>query len=705
MPVQTEKQQGQTARFRAYLAALTQQLGSYDAQINMRELTAFRAELPTRLDAFFCENRTLHLAVLGQVKSGKSSFLNELLFGGDAVLPHAITPKTTVLTQIEYSAQNELCVTYYQPDEWDALERLARASVASEMVRAAQEMVTMAVDAGTDVARLLAMGQQTIPLGSQAEIAAVLNHYVGEDGQMTPVVKNVTLRLCQPALKGIVVVDTPGLNDPVVSRTEKTKQYLENCDIAFFLSRSGHFLDQTDLQLLTKQLPQKGLRQMVLVASLFDEALTDCIYDYANLADAVQDAKVQLRRHAMHCIQQAVAQLQGAGYPPEILQVVEGCKRPLFVSALAQKMGTQPINAYTPQARLVKKLLCTHERLTQEQLAQLGGFAEVNALFAQMMAEKEQTLAQKADALVLTMQLELREILLCLQQTVQHEQQTTQQLLQQNQQASAALHQQMQVFLAQIQQIFETERTATETRLTEAIFALRQIAKTEGELAVHTDVKSRAIPREVQDSVFYKPWTWNKTHTEYTLRNDSAPYVSAEDVVLSAQRLQEWTQSLWGQVVQSDTAHQQLQIALRRVLLDYCHQKGVVMGADAAGAQLNACLRLQPAPTLAVGQPPAPIELTARYPQRLYGTHEQPAFRQVAQAYLDDVLKYLTTALEATLPQMARAYQDAQSYFEVQMFAEDKISLQNLQTDRQALQKKAAIIAEVAQVLAQYIPR
>ena len=49
------------------------------------------------------EGRNLRIAVIGQMKSGKSSFLNAALFN-QVVLPKAETPMTAALTSIVYGA-------------------------------------------------------------------------------------------------------------------------------------------------------------------------------------------------------------------------------------------------------------------------------------------------------------------------------------------------------------------------------------------------------------------------------------------------------------------------------------------------------------------------------------------------------------------------------------------------------------------------
>ena len=45
-----------------------------------------------KLERFSQEEQTLNIAIMGQVKAGKSSFLNALLFDGNPILPEAATP-------------------------------------------------------------------------------------------------------------------------------------------------------------------------------------------------------------------------------------------------------------------------------------------------------------------------------------------------------------------------------------------------------------------------------------------------------------------------------------------------------------------------------------------------------------------------------------------------------------------------------------
>ena len=68
------------------------------------------------------DNNTLKIGVVGQVKAGKSSFLNSLFFDGESILPKASTPMTAGLTVLEYNDSNEFQIEYYNKKEWRIFE-------------------------------------------------------------------------------------------------------------------------------------------------------------------------------------------------------------------------------------------------------------------------------------------------------------------------------------------------------------------------------------------------------------------------------------------------------------------------------------------------------------------------------------------------------------------------------------------------------
>lgn len=88
--------------------------------------------------------------------------------------------------------------------------------------------------------------------GSLSEIRAKLKDYVGSSGKFMPFTKSITLRLDNEFLKDVQIIDTPGLNDSVPSRSARTNEILRECDAVLVLSPAGQFMDQNDVILVRK---------------------------------------------------------------------------------------------------------------------------------------------------------------------------------------------------------------------------------------------------------------------------------------------------------------------------------------------------------------------------------------------------------------------------------------------------------------------
>ena len=75
----------------------------------------------SQIDSIMQEGRKLRLGIVGEVKAGKSSFLNALLFEGEDILPKAPTPMTAALTKISYSEKPFAKIVFYNENDWNAV--------------------------------------------------------------------------------------------------------------------------------------------------------------------------------------------------------------------------------------------------------------------------------------------------------------------------------------------------------------------------------------------------------------------------------------------------------------------------------------------------------------------------------------------------------------------------------------------------------
>ncbi|WP_231223529.1 dynamin family protein [Helicobacter pylori] len=112
-----------------------------------------------------------------------------------------------------------------------------------------------------------------IQANSLQELNQKLLQFVGTDGKYMPHTKAVQISLNNPNLKDLEVIDTPGINDPIISREERTKALLKDCDVVFIISPSGQFLTDSDMSLFDRVSNKEGLQEIYFVASQADGAV------------------------------------------------------------------------------------------------------------------------------------------------------------------------------------------------------------------------------------------------------------------------------------------------------------------------------------------------------------------------------------------------------------------------------------------------
>lgn len=267
------------------------------------------------------EGRQLKIGIIGCVKAGKSSFLNALVFNGNQILPKAPTPMTAALTKISYGTTPEARIVFYQTYDWKNIVNMGKKyeakvdeafkkavgeynqrqqAIASNTWRsytsiersptrqevekglqlpenlvASHELVTMVKERHINPNEYL--GKEEVitgdPCGSPADYISKLEQYVGASGKLTPLVNHIELVINNPLLDGFVIVDTPGLNDPIVSRGKATKEYLMDCDVVFVVSSVSQFLTSQDVALISKNLSQEGVFHAYVIGSKLDDGL------------------------------------------------------------------------------------------------------------------------------------------------------------------------------------------------------------------------------------------------------------------------------------------------------------------------------------------------------------------------------------------------------------------------------------------------
>ncbi|WP_104747280.1 dynamin family protein [Helicobacter bilis] len=274
--------------------------------------------------------RLMKIGIVGRVKAGKSSLLNAIAFNGKNVLPKAATPMTAALTEIGYGEKFAIEVDFFTKEDianikkdsdlyetefkritQEKIENLKKnkkyaSKSEAELLQDAQRRTTSELSesrmaaskdqydrirkSGIDINSLDSHKQ--VIFDSLEDLQKSLGEYVGSSGKYMPFTRNVKIKFQTDSFKDVNIIDTPGVNDPVVSREQRTRDELGKCDVIFIVSPAGQFMSNEDLDLMDRITHKNGIRELYAVASKVDTQLLMGSIK----SDANGDFKVALNR-------------------------------------------------------------------------------------------------------------------------------------------------------------------------------------------------------------------------------------------------------------------------------------------------------------------------------------------------------------------------------------------------------------------------
>jgi len=188
------------------------------------------------------DRTTFHLTILGEFKRGKSTLINSLL--QEELMPVDILPTSAVVMVIEYDQSRSCTVSWSdgRVENWElSLENLKKLTY--------------------------------------------------EGGIDTSYVKHVLLKLPADVLKsGLVLIDTPGVNDLNESRAEVTYGILPHSDAALFLLDAAAPLTRSEADFLTTKVLTNKLESIQFLVSKIDRL------DQDEAKEALQGATERIQK-------------------------------------------------------------------------------------------------------------------------------------------------------------------------------------------------------------------------------------------------------------------------------------------------------------------------------------------------------------------------------------------------------------------------
>lgn len=605
------------------------------------------------------EQAPLSIGVMGQIKAGKSSFLNQLLFNSQPLLPEAATPKTANLTRIRHAAAPCFTAHFYAPESWAALERLSASEAQDLAACAARELVQQARrDHGHGIAALLAQGKVELHADDIAGLLGRINDYVGAEGRFTPLVESSELALPLPELAGVEIVDTPGMNDPVVSRTDKTRSYMAQCDVVFFLSPSGRLLDDSDQQLLAAQLPAKGAKRLVLVAAQFDAAILDDGFDRSSLGECEVRLRQRLSDHARRNLEHLAAQREKQGFP-DIAALLRGIGAPLFASTYAQALASLPPPQWSSGHRHVHQQFADLAEDAWDGAApetadwqRIGGFGALEAALDQARADKEMILATQRAKL----EEELAHALAHLLANLRDQASERIAFLQAHDMADLDAHaskanKRLQATADVLVGYVQGQANAARAQARRILNDVQKGAARARIVEDRTGFETRKRSVQVSDSTWYKPWTWGSSHTEYYTETTTYRYLAVSDALENLRQYFEKSRGhlldLFDALIAPDT----LSAGLRRELLAVLDTRSDDFDPRGLHALIETTLARLPWPQLNI-EAPDPSEALAGFSGELRDRSEMSALRERLAQIVGELQQTLATSLDQAVQQV-----------------------------------------------------
>jgi predicted GTPase len=230
----------------------------------------------------YLKNQKFSIGITGIMNAGKSTMLNALI--GQDILGSSVVPETATLTVLNYSKEKNANVYYWNESEWNNIYK------SSQNIKSMKKFVD---DTNKHFNTTINEYIKKISRVDKIDIENIGKYTSAKTSdKKCNLIKSVELNLDLNFLKdNIQIVDTPGLDDPVIQREEITKEYLNKCDLMIHLMNVNQCASLKDIEFIIDAILYQNITKLLIVISRCDTVTKQ------ELEEVINYTKESIKKH------------------------------------------------------------------------------------------------------------------------------------------------------------------------------------------------------------------------------------------------------------------------------------------------------------------------------------------------------------------------------------------------------------------------
>ena len=238
-------------------------------------------EIEAYLDA-----QKFSVGITGVMNAGKSTMVNALL--GAEVLGTSVVPETANLSILKYGEVPKARVFFWNQEEWDTIVHMAvKIEEMKNFVRETEKVF------GEGLKNYIQAQSRVVEI----EVKNLSSYTSAEhSGKKCNLVKYVELQTPLRFLQeDVEIVDTPGLDDPVIQREEITKSYISRSDMLLHLMNVSQSATQKDIGFIIDALLYQNVSKLIVIITRADTVSRSALDEVIHYTKSAIESELKIQ--------------------------------------------------------------------------------------------------------------------------------------------------------------------------------------------------------------------------------------------------------------------------------------------------------------------------------------------------------------------------------------------------------------------------